>query len=85
MKDFWLKNTENFTSDLMSTINFGELFKPGVLNPQRNANLLGMDLGTLFSHNPLILSTLESFKNFSRTLNMNFPFSNVIKYFLNLK
>ena len=79
MKDFWLKNTENFTTDLMNTINFGELFKPGVLNPQKNANLLGIDLGTLFSQNPLILSTLESFKNFSRTLNMNFPFPNVIK------
>jgi hypothetical protein len=72
LKDFRLKNTAFFTQDLIESISFAALFKPGfVYKHQQTPNLGMMDLNSVFSNNPYILSTLESFKNFSRSLNMN--------------
>jgi hypothetical protein len=67
-----MKNGSLFPQDLIDTISFAALFKPGFVYKQPQTHNFGMmDLNSVFSNNPLILSTLESFKNFSRSLNMN--------------
>lgn len=91
MKDFAVKNSANFGTQMLNALTIGELFKPGMMNTNQTNNTFmnGLDLN-LLSSNPFILSTLESFKNLSRNLNnmnsmnnmngmggMSFPFNNV--------
>lgn len=78
MGDFADKSTLNFNQELINTLSFTDLFKPGYFNSNIKANLLNsMKLSALLFSNAYLINTLELFKNISRSLNINFPFSNV--------
>jgi hypothetical protein len=83
MKDFSAKNSANFGTQMLNALTIGELFKPGMLNTNQTGGGF-FDFNNLFNSNPFILSTLESFKNFSRNFsnNMNYSTFNNVKYFL---
>jgi hypothetical protein len=77
LKDFSIKNAEIFSQELINSISFSQLFKPEFLIPSKNSD--GMDYNSFLSSNPLILSTLESFKNLSKNFgNMQYSYNNVI-------
>jgi hypothetical protein len=78
MQDFLEKNKTNFNPEMLNSLNFSDLFKAGMLNSSQGGNFINqVDLNNLLSSNPLFLSTIESFKNISRTLNINYPFNSV--------
>jgi hypothetical protein len=81
MKDFISKNSSNFESEMLNTLKLSELFNKSMMNlvnkiqPQPATPSLD-----LYNSNSSIYlkSTLENFKNLSRSYGMNLLSSNVI-------
>jgi len=83
MTDFSEKNSLNLSKDLMNSLSYADLFKPGYYNSNLNQNLLNaIDLNTLINSNPYFLSTLESLKNISQSVNRNIPYNTNVKFIL---
>lgn len=80
MSEFTQKNSSDYSLELLKKIGPSELFKPGILNIPMSTTMNNFDINNLFPHfdkNPLFLSTLESFKNISRSINnINYGLNN---------
>jgi hypothetical protein len=85
MGDFLDKSSSNFSQEMLNSLSFGYLFKPGFYNNGINSNYINsIDINNLLTANPILFNTIESFKNISRSMNMNFPFNNNVFIYIKI-
>ena len=85
MKDFISKNASSFESEMLNTLKFSELFNKSMMNlankiqPQPATPSLDSNN---FNSSLYLKSTLENFKNLSRSYGMNLLSPNVFLLFI---